>query len=39
MTGRERLRRWRAHRKEKRFPWCDPDVIDELFAWEMEAKS
>ena len=34
MTPAQRLRRWQARRRFERFPWGDPDLIDEVLAWE-----
>jgi hypothetical protein len=38
MTPAQRLRRWRARRRAKQFPWDTPDMIDEIFAWQWELR-
>ena len=34
MTPAQRLRRWQARRRFEQFPWGDPGMIDEIFAWQ-----
>ena len=34
MTSTQRYRRWYARRRFEKFPWGDPDLIDEIFAWQ-----
>jgi hypothetical protein len=34
MTPAQRLRRWQAQRRFERFPWGDPGLIDDFFAWQ-----